>query len=116
MGVAKNTIHASRIVMVVEDLPQKYSQRPEMTPFEMEILIWYYCRADDHPVIERNPPIWPETLKHFLDEELLMKSHIPGQTYTATPRCAAYVKSLLRVPYPEQAWITRWPQKEHDQS
>lgn len=91
-----------------------------MTPFELDILLHYYGCADDHPVIERNPPIWPETRNAFISEKLLEAEPCvappgyPQRTYRLTPRGRAYVKFVLAVPLPEQSWVLpdakAWPE------
>lgn len=77
-----------------------------MTPFELDILLHYYGCADDHPVVQRNPPIWPETRDAFLETEL-MEFAVPGEsaTYRLTARGKAYIEYVLAVPLPVVKWV-----------
>lgn len=81
-----------------------------MTPFELDILLHYYGHADDHPVVENNPPVWRETLDAFKSERLLQDEPCvappgyPQRTYRLTERGQAYVAFVLAVPLPITTW------------
>lgn len=88
-----------------------------MTPYAIEILLWYYARVADHPNVDDPPPIWKETLAMFLCYDLLTPSGVAGPPsclakYQLTDRGSAYVHALMRVPFPEQRWVTTWPKDE----
>lgn len=78
-----------------------------MTPFELDILLHYFACADDHPVVHRNPPIWPETRDAFIAEDL-MADNLPDSgrtaTYRLTERGRAYIEFVLAVPLPVNTW------------
>ena len=83
-----------------------------MTPFELDILLHYYSIAEDHPVVNRKPPIWPETRKAFLDEglmELVPMGEVRWATYRLTERGQAYIKAILEVPLPVKKWVMPEP-------
>lgn len=79
-----------------------------MTPFELEILLHYYSRADDHPVMFQNPPIWPETRDRFMDNALLAKSPVGymSPAYVLTNRGHAFIRDVLKTPLPVQVWAS----------
>lgn len=84
-----------------------------MTPYEIDVLLWYYGHAEDHPDAARNPSLWRPTLKKFFDEDLISASRDERtckRCYDLAPRGRAFIESLLRVPLPEVAWLTRWPE------
>lgn len=78
-----------------------------MTPFELDILLHYYCKGDDHNVVVENPSIWPETRKWFLDNDLLrLATDIEKQlghesTYRTTNRANILIEHILDLPLPE---------------
>ena len=77
-----------------------------MTPYEIDILLHYYARCEDHGDVERKPPIWPSTLLYFLEQELLATANAEAQAhYAITDRGRAYVEALQRVPLPVQVWV-----------
>lgn len=71
-----------------------------MTPFEIDILLWYYGHADDHPVTVNNPPIWAETREMFYREQLLMKGRTGKTAHQLTERGTVYVEGLQALPLP----------------
>lgn len=79
-----------------------------MTPYEIEILLFYYTRAGDHPTVFENPPIWRETAEKFLSTDLLVARDTGTEAYGLTERGRVYCESLTRVPLPEPQWVTRW--------
>jgi hypothetical protein len=83
-----------------------------MTPFEIDIMLHYYCHADDHPHLRNEPPIWRGTMQAFLDQGLLVfvpeqarDTNYP-QTYRLTERGKAYCEQLQAVPLPVQIWVS----------
>jgi hypothetical protein len=81
-----------------------------MTPYEIDILLWYYARCEDHPDKVRNPPVWKPTIDGFLDANLLHIAVDPDCLYALTERGGVYVQALMRVPLPEPAWEVTWPE------
>ncbi len=70
-----------------------------VTPFEIDILLWYYTRrVGDHPVVANNPPIWAETRQWFYAEQLLCASE--NTAHQITERGEVYCKGLQAVPLP----------------
>lgn len=68
----------------------------------MNILLHYYCRADEHEVVQDNPPIWAETRKWFLENDLLKRSTDGGAaTYKTTARANVLIEHILALPLPE---------------
>ena len=79
-----------------------------MTPFELDILLHYYCRMDEHIVVRANPPIWPETRDRFIAEGLL--EVIPAEertdrTYRLAERGTVFLDALTDVPLPVKKWV-----------
>ena len=77
-----------------------------MTPYEIDIVLWYYVRVGDHPDIQRNPPVWRPTVDGFIDNGLLLISK--GRmdvVYVLSERGRAYVEALQRVRLPVQTWV-----------
>lgn len=90
-----------------------------MTPFEIDILLWYHCRAEDHPVVTdgraRQEGLARETIQSFLDRGLLRlmapRSDMqPRLAYALTDRGDAYCRALQLVPLPDARWHVDWPQ------
>lgn len=85
-----------------------------MTPYEIDILLHYHCRGEDHEDVHRNPPVWRPTIDMFLQLDLLRQTRPEEQgrypmVYTLTERGHAYCAALEAVPLPDAAWIVRWP-------
>lgn len=74
-----------------------------MTPFEIDILLWYATRGIDHKVVEIEPPIWPETRDDFIANGLLVRSI--STAYKITDKGRAYIKYLCEVPIPVCKWV-----------
>lgn len=74
-----------------------------MTPFELDILLHYYCIAGDHEVVLRNPPVWAETRKWMFDEGLLVPTidNRSCATYTTGKRANVLIEHILNLPLPE---------------
>ena len=81
-------------------------ERGMMTPFELDILLHYYCRVDEHQVVYDNPLIWPSTREMFLREGLLTTNVHESYTgsYKTTERAEVYIKHILSLPLPVQKW------------
>lgn len=84
-----------------------------MTPFELNILLHYYCRADDWRNGDHNK-LAKDTIGRFLDLDLVKHSNFHIERfddgslrarYALTDRGKAYVHALMNVPLPEQIWI-----------
>jgi hypothetical protein len=77
-----------------------------MTPYELGILLHYYCRPVDHDDALRNPPIWRPTIQRFLDAELLRvvpeanRDASWPRAYEMTERGRVYCVALQNVPLP----------------
>lgn len=56
-----------------------------MSPYEIEVLLHYYCRASDHDDIHKNPPIWRPTIERFIADGLLIES-LGGDQWRRTYR------------------------------
>lgn len=84
-----------------------------MSPYEIDILLWYHSRLEDHPDIDRNPPVWSETIKKFRAEQLLVDQVPPNfkfpRCYEPTNRLHAYVDSICNVALPGSQWVTVYP-------
>jgi hypothetical protein len=77
-------------------------------------MLWYHTRADDHPDVRQNPPIWRPTIDDFLAADLLRlapkeEQQLRQTTYVTTMRGDAYCEALMRVPRPEVHYVIRWP-------
>jgi hypothetical protein len=75
-----------------------------VTPYEINILLHYYSRAEDHPDISRNPPIWRPTMFSFAERGLICDG-THGVSYGLTDRGRAYIEALQRIPLPQQVWV-----------
>lgn len=85
-----------------------------MTPFEIDILLHYFCCAEEHPAVRKNMPLWDATLrKMFLDDTKLLRLRETctngDATYECTERGDAYCLALQLVPLPESSWTISWP-------
>lgn len=81
-----------------------------MTPYEIEVLLHIYCRGEDHPDEQRQPPVYEPTIQAFMDEKLIEPNPaVPPEgvrkRYAITRRGRAYVElGLTRVPLPVNDW------------
>lgn len=71
-----------------------------MVPYEIDILLHYYSRCEDHEDIVRDPPVWRPTMLRFIEQGLIEHSPGDGVTYALTDRGKCYVEALQRVPLP----------------
>lgn len=80
-----------------------------MTPYEIGVLLHYYARVDDHPDIQRNPPIWRPTIDDFKAAKLLAtraaEDNRHEAVYVLTSRGRAYMDVLQAVPLPSLMWV-----------
>jgi hypothetical protein len=82
-----------------------------MTPLEMEILLHYYCRADDYRDGDFSAPAVRAAVDWFKTEELLRTDprETPRTCYVLTERGKVYVEALQKVPLPQHRWVIPWP-------
>jgi len=75
-----------------------------VTPYEIDILLWYYTRVSDHPTVAVNPPIWAGTRQDFLNCGLL---ELDGDraAYKLTDKGQAYCRHLTEVQIPICKWV-----------
>lgn len=85
-----------------------------MTPLEIEILMHYYCRADDYRDGDHSAPAVKASLDSFVESDLLtLEGFRPERfedgrlkaRYAVTDRTRAYLAALQEVPLPVQKWI-----------
>lgn len=79
-----------------------------MTPFEIEVLMYYYYSAvDDFP--RKSAPIFKGTMQRFIKAGLIIEvslSHPCTYEYKGNREALkAYVEALAAVPLPKQKWI-----------
>jgi DNA-binding PadR family transcriptional regulator len=85
----------------------------EMTPYEIKLLLHYFTTPDDHPDVERDPPVWRPTIQQFLADGLLEHGDERDEaTYRISDRGKAFCEALLVVPLPVMRWVTPWPKSE----
>jgi hypothetical protein len=76
-----------------------------MTPFELDILLHYYARADEHHAVVENPPIWRESRQWFIDSNLLKaRTDLRANSYEVTERGKVYIEAILALPLPVATW------------
>ena len=71
-----------------------------MTPYEIDLLIGFHCRANWQDGVNLDAPILEETLLKFMGAQL-----IQGPIYTAGPALDCYMQALMAVPTPVQVWV-----------
>jgi hypothetical protein len=81
-----------------------------VTPYEIDILLWYYTRPSDHPDMFRASALWNETRERFKRDELLHQRQTDHGLYALTERGECYVKSLLAVGLPTRQWFPSYPE------
>lgn len=85
-----------------------YGNEIKMTPFEIEILLYYYWSSvDEYP--KRNAPIFKETIGRFINLGLIIATPSPHPccyVYSGNREAlTAYVNALCAVPLPVQKWV-----------
>lgn len=79
-----------------------------MTPYALGIVLHYYARADEHSDAMRNPNSWQDNVDRLVDMGLIRPrrdtTNYSG-TYETTERGEVYVKAVLALPLPVQAWV-----------
>lgn len=79
-----------------------------MTPFEIEIILHYYCRADEYRDGEDfSAPAVRGILDNFLKQEVLALEDDAKRerAYKLGPCGEAYVAALLALPLPVKRWV-----------
>lgn len=83
-----------------------------MTPVEIEVLLHYHCRCEEHPNIKA--PAFQRAATRLVARSILeIEPHpedntAPGTTppsWRTAERGKALVEALCRVPFPEKKWI-----------
>lgn len=79
-----------------------------MTPFEIEILLYYYYSAEDN-CPKKNAPIFKSTIDRFVNLGLILavpNQHPMSYTYSANREALqVYVDALGAVPLPVKQWM-----------
>lgn len=79
-----------------------------MTPFEIEMLLYYYYSAEDN-CPKRNSPIFKDTINRFVNLGLILASptqHPCCYTYTGNREALkVYAEALGAVPLPVRKWV-----------
>jgi hypothetical protein len=76
-----------------------------MSPYEIELLLWYRARSLDHPDMSKNPPVWKPTIKSFFELGLMESDPTSNRCYSLTERGHFYVTDgLCNVPLPVNQW------------
>lgn len=84
-----------------------------MSPYEIELLLWYHCRPMDHEDMGRNPPVWQPTIQRFKQLELLEDDPRGNQAYRLTERGHFYVTDgLCKVELPVHEWRIPAPESQ----
>lgn len=75
-----------------------------MTPLQIELMLHYYSRANDHKMIEQNQLEWVSQADELSGLNLLQVASTTVKHFEITERGKAYVSFLLAVPPPVAAW------------
>lgn len=94
---------------VMSDKIGFYGEVPHMmTPNDIEIILHYYTTPEPHPRKD-----FPEVIKstnNFMNNGLISFSN--GMSgYAVTPKGKAYIKLLLSIPFPEEAFLDQYGNK-----
>ena len=87
--------------------PLAFSRLQGMTPYQINILLWYYVRPVDYA---EPSPILQETIDDFIAKGLLEPvpvGYLYDAKYRGTDRLKCYAKALQDVPLP--TWTVVWP-------
>lgn len=81
-----------------------------MTPYEIDVMLHYYTRVNDHECVVTNPPVWRGTVEAFLELGLLALAVQPSDVcYRITERGKAYCGHLCAVQVPVCKWVQPEP-------
>ena len=74
-----------------------------MTPYELEVLLWYYARGEDHPheIAGRERTT---ALEQLLRLQMIAPDNSP-LIYTVTERGKVYIEAIINTPLPEKRWV-----------
>lgn len=73
-----------------------------MTALHLEILLWYYCCADEYG-FEGNLTR-TEYADHLVSDGVLAAGD-GHPKYSITPRGRAFIEHILQLPFPKQQWV-----------
>ena len=82
-----------------------------VSPLEIEILLWYFCRAEDHKDARNPPPPQEAAFSRFVKDGYLRDNCADGKPlievmrYEPTEKLHVYCEALCRVPEPRQEWV-----------
>lgn len=81
-----------------------------MSPIEISIALWYYCRVGDYGRFNGDnnfdAPAVQSAIKGFVDKGLLIANPAPNECiYRGTDALNVYVDALCSVPLPVQRWV-----------
>lgn len=81
-----------------------------MTPLLIDIMLHYYCRADDYRDGDFSAPAVRDGVNWLRDEAKLIEHNKGGRNmYRLTDRGGVYVAALQAVPLPVQRWVMETP-------
>lgn len=82
----------------------------EVTPFKIELLLWYYYSPSDHPSIDT--PAGISAMKEFIEAGIFWEilKEDPNARFKKRygyhqSALDVYVNALLAVPLPKQIWV-----------
>lgn len=78
-----------------------------MSPLQIEILLHYYCRADDYRRGDFSAPAVRDAITDFNIRDLLRLSSRAGSSYELSAGGRLYVDALMDVPLPHKEWVLR---------
>lgn len=87
--------------------PWPPSSPAPLTPYELGVLLRHHGQAFGLYHAPTKDPI----LEKLLTLGLLELAETDASQRRLSPKGAAYLDSLLRVPLPEAVWVTTWPTK-----
>jgi hypothetical protein len=74
-------------------------------PVFIEIALWYYCRAEDHPRIrDHYSGPYRDAVEELVEAGMLIPIPGDGVSYEPTAGLRMYVDTICAVPLPIQAW------------
>lgn len=76
-----------------------------IAPITIEIIIYYYCTADNGEDY-RDSPAFRTNAKMLVEHGLLIETGKEDRKYTANREaCKIYIDTLCSIPFPEMQWI-----------